>query len=48
MDYKIEEKRIYLESEDGKVLAEIEFEQKEKILKNHFIVFFENSNIIIL
>lgn len=43
MDFKIEENRIYLENNKGKVIAEIEFEKMENNKYNIYHTFVDES-----
>lgn len=43
MDFKKEKNRIYIESEDGKLLAEIEFEELENNRFNIYHTFVDSS-----
>lgn len=43
MDFKIEENRIYLENNEGKVIAEIEFEKNENNKYNIYHTFVDES-----
>ena len=43
MEFKIEENRIYLENNEGKVIAEIEFEKMENNKYNIYHTFVDES-----
>ena len=43
MDFKLKKNRIYLENEDGKLLAEIEFEELENNRFNIYHTFVDSS-----
>ncbi len=43
MDFIVEDNRIYLKGENGKIIAEIDFEQKEDGVYNIFHTFVDES-----
>ena len=43
MDFIVEDNRIYLKGENGKIIAEIDFEQKEYGVYNIFHTFVDES-----